>query len=203
MRGALHEFLHIGHALKRLLNHSFVSLRNLRFAAELFHVITVRGRARHPAGGSMRLLKVAGVSEVGHYVANCRRAQAFATGPRQHARPHRLARGDKGLHDGREYFPFAIADWLACRHTSLYTPFCRARGFTKVTALETILYLNRLAIILAKWQAHGSTRMAAYLLDEQSGLLDLDHAFWGIGLYLGDALHHVAREVKQRLGVGR
>src|SRR3954451_1731965 len=65
-----------------------------------------------------------------------------------------------------------------------------------------MVYLNRLVTILTKVASPWQYPNGCLLLDEQFGLLDLDHAFGGIGLYLSDAFDHLAREVKQWLGVG-
>src|SRR5450432_2748293 len=114
MRGALHELLHIGHALQRILDHSFVGLRKPSLAAELLDIIPVRGGTRHPASGSMWLLQESAVGQVGHYIANGRWTEPFPAGARNHARPHRLAGGYKRLHDSREDFAFPVADRWAC-----------------------------------------------------------------------------------------
>ena len=63
----LHELLHISHALQRILNHAFVCLRELGFAAQLLNVVPVRRSARNPPRRSMRLLKKSGISQVRHH----------------------------------------------------------------------------------------------------------------------------------------
>ena len=79
-------------------------------AAELLHVIPVGGGTRHPSGRGVRLFEETAIGQIGHHIANGRGTQPFPTGARNHARPHRLARGNKRFHDRREDFAFPVAD---------------------------------------------------------------------------------------------
>src|SRR5258708_17839428 len=85
MGSAFHEFLYVGHALQRILNHAFISLRKLCLAAELLDVIAISRRTRHSTRGSVRLFQVTCICQVRHHVADRRWAEAFAAGPRENA----------------------------------------------------------------------------------------------------------------------
>src|SRR6266487_3298431 len=123
MRRTLHELLHIGDALKRFLNHSFIRLRKLGLAAQLLDVIAVSRSARNSACRGMRLLKIPGISQVSHNVPDRRGTQPFPARPRKHARTDRLARGDECLHQRGQNLAFPVTNGLPRRHASLlYTP---------------------------------------------------------------------------------
>src|SRR5947207_11161136 len=123
MRRTLHELLHIGDALKRLLNHSFVRLRELSLAAQLLDVIAVSRSARNSACRGMWLLKIPGISQVSHNVPDRRRTQPFPARPRKHARTDRLARGDERLYQGGQKLAVQVTNRLLRRHAAfLYHP---------------------------------------------------------------------------------
>ena len=116
MRGTLHELLNVGDAGQRIGDYGLFLGCETGRARDLFHVIAIGLGGRHTAGGGMRLLKEAGVGEVGHHVANGCGAESFAVGASEGARTDRLARGDEGLHDGSQNFAFAIPDIGVSRH---------------------------------------------------------------------------------------
>src|SRR6266700_7716265 len=123
MRSTLHELLHVGHALQRILDHALIRLRKLRFPAQLLNVVAIRRSARDPSRRSVWLLKKSGIGQVGHYVPDGRRAQSFPARPRKHARTDRLARGDERLYQRGQNLAFPVTNGLPRRHASLlYTP---------------------------------------------------------------------------------
>src|SRR5207248_6025049 len=122
VRGAFHELLHVSHALKRILNDAFVSLRELGLAAELLNVIAVCRRARNTACGSMRLFEKTGVGKIGHNITNSRRTEPFPAASRDHARTDRLARGNEGFHDRGQDLALPVSYGLAGCHTPYIYP---------------------------------------------------------------------------------
>src|SRR5712671_3832369 len=111
MRGAFHEFLHVGDTGQRVLDNAFIFMRETGLSAELLDVVTIGFSARNASSRSMRLLQEAGVSQVRHHVTDGGRAQTLAAGARKSARTYRLAGGDISLDDGGQDLPFPIACW--------------------------------------------------------------------------------------------
>ncbi len=110
MRSALHELLQVLGSLQRALDQALVGRRESSLARQLLHIKTIGMRGRYASGRGVRLLQKSRVGQVGHDIADGRGAQVLAIGARQRTRPHRLARGDVGLHDGGQNLAFAFAD---------------------------------------------------------------------------------------------
>src|SRR3984957_8288696 len=105
--------------MKRLLNNTFIVVREARLAAKLLDIVPIGFGAGNPTRRGMRLLQKSRVRQIRHHVADCCRAQSFPIAARKRARPDRLARGYKGLHDGGKYFAFAFPYGRSLRHTLL------------------------------------------------------------------------------------
>src|SRR6185312_11761099 len=139
MRGALHEFLNIGHPLQRILNDAGIRLRYLCLTAQLLYVITVSCGTGHTPSGSMRLLQVARIHQIGHDITYGSWAKTLAAAARKHARPDRFARRNKSLDNGGQDFAFAVSDILTIRHISILPVLLLVPTYCKstVTTWET------------------------------------------------------------------
>ena len=119
MRRALHELLHVGDAGERIGDHGFFLGRQTGSARDLLNVIAISLGRWDAARRGVRLLEKARVGEVSHHVADGCGAESFAVRARESAGTDGLARGNEGLHDGRQDFAFAIPDIGVSWHTQL------------------------------------------------------------------------------------
>ena len=98
------------------LNDALIFLRKAGFARKLLYIIAIRLGTGYAARRGVGLLQIAGVGQVRHHVADGGRAESFPIRPRQGARPHRVAGGNKGLHNGGQNLPFPLPDGWSRRH---------------------------------------------------------------------------------------
>ena len=118
-RRPLQKFGSIRSARQRFANDVLVPGGQMRLAADLFDVISIRLSRRYAARGRVGLLQESGIRQIRHDIADGGWAESLPIGTRKHARTDRLAGGDKRFNNRCQNFPFSVPYRPRRRHNSL------------------------------------------------------------------------------------